>query len=149
MIRRRIGMVIRIVVGGIFVYAGAMKAINPAAFADEISRYHPTGPALTAGVALYLPWLELIAGTCYAGGRLIAGARAVLWALLLMFLAVLAAGWWRGVDPTCGCFGGAHPLSYAWMISRDVLLAAGLFTGLFLDDSADAHITEAIIAIQR
>jgi methylamine utilization protein MauE len=46
----------------VFVYAGSIKAIDPARFLTTIQNYHPVPPPAAAAVAFYLPWLEVCCG---------------------------------------------------------------------------------------
>jgi putative oxidoreductase len=118
---------LRYLLGGLFVYAGVMKVISPAAFLQDIEAYRILPHALAWCLSVYLPWLEIIAGAALWHSRLQAPARWILIGLMLVFLAALISAWWRGLDLTCGCFGKALQSSnYFWLLTRDVLLLSGL-----------------------
>ncbi|HBB67889.1 MAG TPA: DoxX family protein, partial [Elusimicrobia bacterium] len=54
------GLLARLAVGGVFVYAGTIKLLAPAEeFAYAIETYKVTGPALSLWAAYIMPWLEL------------------------------------------------------------------------------------------
>ena len=95
-------------IGALFIYAGALKAADPAGFATEVDRYHLLPWEASVAMALYLPWLEIICG----GGLFFqAIRRATLWLLLglmLVFLGALGSAWIRGIDIRCGCFGSTE-----------------------------------------
>ena len=55
-------LLVRIVLGLVFIYAGAAKLIDPKAFANVISQYDILPEFLLAPFAMGLPALELIAG---------------------------------------------------------------------------------------
>ena len=91
----------------VFLWAGALKALDPGAFARDIGNYRLLPALPSALLALYLPWLEIAAGAVLVLRQLRRGALALLCALSLTFTGALALAWVRGLDITCGCFGGA------------------------------------------
>ncbi|MDQ6764516.1 MAG: DoxX family membrane protein [Verrucomicrobiota bacterium] len=98
---------IAVVIGGIFIYAGATKIWDPMAFANDISNYRILSWPLGIRLAFYLPWLEILCGLALIFGRLRAGAVAILLALTLVFIAASIVARARGIDLNCGCFGSA------------------------------------------
>ena len=122
-------LLLRVIVGGIFICAGVLKAIDPAQFAKDVDNYRLLPFAASAAVALYLPWLEIIAGAALATGVWHRGASLVIGAMLLAFLVALGSAWGRGLDITCGCFGhGPNRSNYP----LTMLLDAGLLAALCL-----------------
>ncbi len=57
-----IGLVCRLVVGGLFIYAAQSKIIDPMKFVQEVRAYELAPLIVTNLIAIILPWLELIAG---------------------------------------------------------------------------------------
>ncbi len=104
---RLIWRALEIIVGGIFVYAGVLKALDPLRFASDIENYHILPWSISARMAFYLPWLEILCGLALITTRLARGAVAILTALALTFIAATIAAKVRGIDITCGCFGRA------------------------------------------
>jgi putative oxidoreductase len=96
----------RLVLGLTFVTAALLKLRDPAAFADAIARYHLVSGQLPSLLAVFLPALELLTGTAVLLRRAQGGALALIGVTGLVFAAVLASAWWRGLDLACGCFGG-------------------------------------------
>jgi uncharacterized membrane protein YphA (DoxX/SURF4 family) len=99
------GHAARLALGGIFVAAGVLKALDVAEFAHQTASYGIIG----AGPAAFLAPL-LIAVETTLGVALLAGWRprlaAVLTGLLLLFFIGLEAwGISRGHTEACGCFG--------------------------------------------
>jgi uncharacterized membrane protein YphA (DoxX/SURF4 family) len=120
-------LLLRAIVGGIFICAGILKAIDPAQFAKDVDNYRMLPFAASAAVALYLPWLEIIAGTALATGVWHRGASLVIGAMLLAFLIALGSAWMRGLDITCGCFGhGPNRTNYPLAMLLDAGLLAAL-----------------------
>lgn len=117
------------ILGGVFVISGILKVMAPGRFFQDIENYDLV-PWRAASVALafYLPWLEIVSGIAVIVRPVRTVALVVLSALLLIFSAALLQAWMRGLDISCGCFGGhtGHPRYLLW-IGRDVgLLAVSL-----------------------
>jgi uncharacterized membrane protein YphA (DoxX/SURF4 family) len=102
-----IDLLLRVIVGGVFIYAGVLKVLDPAHFAKAVDNYRILPFAASAAAAVYLPWLEILAGAALAAGVWQRGALLVIGGMLLIFLIALCSAWGRGLDITCGCFGHA------------------------------------------
>jgi len=126
---------IRLVVGGLFVYAGAVKIGDPLAFADSAASFEILPRALIMPPALGLPVFEILCGALLLGGCRI-GALGIAIAMAL-FSVAFASALLRGVAVDCGCFGsGAEPSALSnWLeLARDVailLAARAVYTGRF------------------
>jgi putative oxidoreductase len=126
-LRRFLWRILAIIIGGLFVYAGALKAWDPVRFASDIQNYHVLPWALNVRLAFYLPWLEMICGFALIFRRLYSGALALLLALLLVFIGASIAAKARGIDISCGCFGHvSDQLSFAWHMVLDFAIVAGV-----------------------
>lgn len=114
--------------GGVFVYAGLLKVMDPISFLDDIRSFDLLGDPWAAWLAMGLPWLEILAGLAVMSGFLRSGGMLILNGSLLVFLAAILISWWRGIDIRCGCFGHSDATTnYRDLILRDLLLlAAGL-----------------------
>ncbi len=119
---------IRFVVGGLFIYAGSLKMLDPVAFADSIATYQLVPGFLINLVAILLPPLEIVAGLMLIIGYQLRLAAFSLGVLCLVFLVALSQGVARGLEIDCGCFGAGAPSAYAawWAIGRDLLFLAGI-----------------------
>ena len=116
---------VRIVVGGVFLYAGAAKLADPAAFAEAIARYRLTPDWLNVPLARFLPWVELLAGISLATGTLARGGAGIAGGLSAMFAVAIAAALVRGLDIHCGCFGSTGgPVSWQHVTRNLVTLSA-------------------------
>lgn len=94
---------VRIALAAIFIYGGAIKLLDPRAFARTISHYGLVPDPLLPVVAIGLPAIEVLAGIF-----LILDFRSGLYGisgLLLLFVAVLGYGILNELDIDCGCFG--------------------------------------------
>jgi putative oxidoreductase len=97
----------RLIVGGILLYAGFLKAIGPTAeFAAAIEAYRLVPSAWLNPLSMGLPYLEI-----WTGLFLILGfyTRWGAWAaslLFVSFIGALGSALLRGIDlASCGCFG--------------------------------------------
>jgi uncharacterized membrane protein YphA (DoxX/SURF4 family) len=107
---RRSNVIWRIVgffVAGIFLYAGAIKALDPVRFASDIDNYKSLPWPISVALAFYLPWLEILCGFALVVRVWYRGALSILIALIVVFTLATAAAKARGLDITCGCFGHA------------------------------------------
>ncbi|MCA1963093.1 MAG: DoxX family membrane protein [Prosthecobacter sp.] len=122
----RIQTLFSLIFGGVFVYAGAVKVLQPMVFVDDIRSFHLLPDPLPALVALFLPWLEILAGLAVCSGWLRRGGLMLLLSCLLVFLVAIGISWQRGIDIRCGCFGGssASASNYLELVIRDLLLLA-------------------------
>ena len=118
---------IAIVIGGIFIYAGVVKIVDPAEFARDIDNYKMLPWQMSVWLAFYLPWLEILCGLALITRVLFRGGVFLLTALMALFVVVTVVAKTRGLDISCGCFGHASKyLSFAWHLVLDFLLLGGL-----------------------
>ena len=96
-------LIIRVILGGLFVYAGATKVGDPQAFAMAIDEYGLVTWRMANLIARVLPPVEIVAGLGLIFD--IKGSLGIIVAQLLGFMAVLAYGIYMGLDVDCGCFG--------------------------------------------
>ena len=117
-------LICRLGVGGLFLYAGISKGLDPRAFAGEVAAYRLLPYSLNLLVAATLPGVEIVAGGFLLLGRKVQSAALVLLGLELSFAVVLALAIFRGLSISCGCFGSNSGTSLAWALLRDLLLLA-------------------------
>ena len=126
---------LRVGLGLLFIWAGTIKVWDPATFLIDIQGYRLLPYRLEVVTALYLPWLEIVCGLSMVIGRLgRRGATLILGILMSVFTVALLAGWYRGLDITCGCFGsGDGQTRYGAWIVRDLTLL-GAIALVWLED---------------
>src|SRR5206468_6594185 len=95
------------VLAGIFIYAGALKALDPVQFASDIDNYKILPWPVSVALAFYLPWLEIFCAFGLVFRFLYRGALSILSASIVVFTLATIAAKVRGLDITCGCFGHA------------------------------------------
>jgi uncharacterized membrane protein YphA (DoxX/SURF4 family) len=126
--------ILGVVMGGIFLYAAGSKLVDPRPLVTIIWGYRilPAGPINL--LAIYMPWVELLAGASLLSGYKRRAAALLASGLLTMFIVALGINAVRGVNVACGCFSAsAEDVSNAWLlVLRDLpMLAAALVLLLF------------------
>ncbi len=111
--------IVDLIVGGIFIYAGIIKAFDPVQFANDIDNYKTLPWFVSVRLAVYLPWLEIFCGLALIFRFLYRGGLLILTALILVFIGATIAAKARGLDITCGCFGHA---SKNWNFTTHLVL---------------------------
>ena len=122
---------LRLILGGVFIYAGALKIVDPAEFARAVHNFQLTPRLLSTLIAIYLPWLEVLAGLALILRRLPLGAALALTAMSAVFLIALTSAWMRGLDISCGCFSKEeHKIQthFPQLFLRDAALLAAAVT---------------------
>jgi len=116
-------LVFRLVVGGVFIWAGLLKILDPLEFAQNIANYRVFSPDLSLLTAIVLPWLEILCGVLVIFGIIRSASSLLLSGLLAAFLVLIMVTIFRGVDVDCGCFGslGRH-VDYRLLLTDIVLL---------------------------
>jgi len=123
MIKNRTLLVLfRIVLGGLFVYAGVAKALDPLDFAQNIRNYRLVGQELSFIAAVVLPWLEILAGLALAAGVWTRASSLLISGLLVFFIALTLVTIVRGLDVDCGCFGALSRKAGLGVILEDALM---------------------------
>ncbi len=119
-----VGWLGRIVVAGVFLFAGFNKLTDPAAFAQDIANYQVFPHWSWNLAAAIVPITEILAALALLIGFKRRAAAIVLGALDVAFIGLIASVIWRGIDLDCGCFGEATAASnVGWpMLLRDVAL---------------------------
>jgi putative oxidoreductase len=122
-------VVFRLVLGGLFVYAGVVKVLDPLDFAQNIRNYRLVGQSLSFIAAVVLPWLEILAGVALAAGIWKRASALIISGLLVFFILLTLVTMARGLDVDCGCFGALSRKSGFGVILEDLGM---LFMGLGL-----------------
>lgn len=127
--REWLGLVARLVVGGVWIAAGAVKLPDPYASVQAVRAYEILPASAAEAVGYLLPVVEVVVGLALVLGLLTRGAGVVSALLFVVFIAGIASVWARGLEIDCGCFGGGGydpdaRSNYPWEIARDVGLLA-------------------------
>jgi len=100
----RLHLLLRLLLGGFFVYASLDKIWSPAAFAKIVYQWQVVGPVASNLVAVTLPWIELLAGLLLIAGVWRRESALVIALLLVFFIVAAGSVLARGIDvENCGC----------------------------------------------
>lgn len=101
----RLNLILRVLVGGAFVFAGTLKMADPQKFALDVSHYRLMPQELIHLVAIVIPGIEVVAGLAVLAGIRLKAAALVITGLTVVFSGVLVSALARGLNIECGCFG--------------------------------------------
>jgi len=148
--RRAVILIARLVLGGIFVYAGISKIFFPnthlwpmfvlkfsistnlATFAQQVESYKLLSPAAVDFVAHTLPFTEIALGLL-----LLIGWGLRLWAslvtlIMLGFLTVVTRAYLLHMNINCGCFATPEPLTGITVVRDSLFVALSLIMTAFV-----------------
>ncbi|APR86639.1 methylamine utilization protein MauE, putative [Minicystis rosea] len=116
---------LRLALGALFVFTGALKLGDPSGFAVEIHNYQ-LFPSLAAPMAATLPTIELVLGLALIAGprAWVRGSALATGALMLVFTVAVGSVVVRGINISCGCFGAGSGTVTMMTVLRDVALVA-------------------------
>jgi uncharacterized membrane protein YphA (DoxX/SURF4 family) len=97
-------LLVRILVGIVFIVASHDKLFAPEVFANSISNYRLVSGTIAMIAATWLPWVELLAGLGILLGPFYKGSALLLSTLMIVFTLAVLSGLVRGLDISCGCF---------------------------------------------
>ncbi len=101
-------LVLRLVLGGLFVLAASLKLAHPQDFANSVLAFKVFPPAadhLNYLATFVVPWTEMLCGVLLILGLWTRSAALVLTLLLGVFLGGILSVLARNLDVSCGCFG--------------------------------------------
>lgn len=126
--KKWICVVLRVILGGLFLYAGLVKASDSQQFALGLVPFTFLPAHSTGFLAVAIAWTEVLAGVLILLPRIYPVGAAMIGGLCLVFIAVLSWALWNGIVIPCSCFGdGGTPSSEAMIAAamRDIFLLAG------------------------
>ncbi|MGE5259057.1 MAG: MauE/DoxX family redox-associated membrane protein [Hyphomicrobiales bacterium] len=116
-----LGLVLRVYVGGVFIYASMYKINYPGEFAETIAGYQLVPFWAVNLMALVMPWTELISGVLMVLGVRTRSAAAAVGGMLVMFTLAILITLLRGIPIGCGCFTSIEePLGWGTLL-RDLM----------------------------
>ena len=95
---------IRLIIGGLFIYASYGKLLNPEDFGRAIRGYDMLPLGLISILSVVLPYLEFFSGIFLIIGIFKRGSAFIIITLLVVFLIGLTQAYARGLSIDCGCF---------------------------------------------
>jgi len=132
-------LILRLYIGGLFIYAGISKINNTGQFTVAIASYGIVSYSTAEVMAIVLPWIELISGVFLVAGIGAPFCAAIIGLLLALFSIAILINLLRGAPLHCGCFPGA-PAGVSDLISsrefaRDILWLIMTLHVFFFDKS--------------
>jgi uncharacterized membrane protein YphA (DoxX/SURF4 family) len=134
---RWITLLLRIALGGIFVYAAWVKLFQIEAgrlhlipwqlFAMAIDSYQLLPQGAVELTAKTLPWLELAVGLLLVAGRWVRAASVITSGLLIVFFSLMVRAYVKGQEISCGCFGPGEIISWKTLLRDGSMLAGSLW----------------------
>ena len=97
-------LVLRLLLGLIFLFASIDKISDPSGFAKAITNYKLISGLPTVVVATVLPWIEFLCALALLSGFYVRGGSMLLCLMLSAFTLAVITGLIRGLDISCGCF---------------------------------------------
>ena len=120
-------LVLRVVLGVIFVYAAWVKLRDPwQLFAMSIDSYRILPLRAVELAAHIIPWAELAVGLWLITGLWLRISGALVSLLMLTFFVMMLRAYAKGMAIDCGCFGPGEAISWKTLLRDGTLLAAAL-----------------------
>lgn len=120
-----LGLVLRVFIGGYFIFAAVPKIMEPLAFATSIAHYGIMPSWLVHGYALVIPWLELVAGVALVAGFRVRPNALLCGIMLVMFTSAVAYAVTLDLKIDCGCFGSQGGEEVSWLkVSKNLGMTA-------------------------
>ncbi len=101
---KNVTIVVRILLGAVFLFSCAGKIADPAAFAVIVTNYQLLPPVLVSLTAVIFPWIEAVCGLSLVFGRFEKGAALLVSLMMVVFIGIILYNGYRGLNIACGCF---------------------------------------------
>jgi len=117
----------RLILAGIFIYAGYAKLREPwLQFAVSLNSFKLLPDYALEPLAKILPWCELALGIAILSGIWLRWFALIATLLLAVFLSILTRSYLMGLQVDCGCFGSGEALGPMTLVRDGLMLALGL-----------------------
>lgn len=107
-------LIVRALVGGLLVVAGALKVGHPADLAAGIAAYRLLPAAIVGPLAVALPYVELLIGAYLIAGLFTRAAAIVSAVQFFCYAGAIASAVVRHIAASCGCFGPNDRAAADW-----------------------------------
>jgi uncharacterized membrane protein YphA (DoxX/SURF4 family) len=98
-------LLLRLLLGLIFIFAAIDKIAVPANFSVSIYNYKLLPDEFINVPAIIIPWIELISGLLLLLGISVKENSVIITFLLIVFTIAIIISLFRGLNIDCGCFG--------------------------------------------
>lgn len=118
-------LIVRVLVGVLFVAAGGAKAGHFSDLAEAIAGFRILPQAVIAPLAVILPFFEIGIGLYLIAGLYTRTVALIGAAALTLYAAAIASAVLRHIPANCGCFGPQDTAAADWPhVAADLALAA-------------------------
>ncbi len=129
-----IGLIARLVLGGVLLIAGYLKVGTPDKSQMAVRAYEMLPISIANMLGLFLPFFEVATGALLILGALTRVVAILGGVTMFAFIIAISQAWARGLSIDCGCFGGGGSVApedtrYLQEILRDLGL---VFLALYL-----------------
>ena len=97
-------VLLRLLIGGLFLYASLNKLFNQEEFAKAIYNYKLLPGEVVNIFAIVLPYIEFFSAIFLILGIYKKGSSFLIGAMLIVFIIALTRAYVLGLDISCGCF---------------------------------------------
>jgi uncharacterized membrane protein YphA (DoxX/SURF4 family) len=124
-VKQWLGVLARLIVGGVDLAAGLAKFPDPAGNVRQVRAFQILPESVVPTVGHALPTVEILIGAMLILGLLTRSFAVLAGLFFVAFIIGIASAWARGLEINCGCFGSsgvpANPQrQYAIDIARDI-----------------------------
>jgi uncharacterized membrane protein YphA (DoxX/SURF4 family) len=126
--RIHLTVILRLLVGGTFVFSSVTKLPDHSQFVDVVESYNILPHSLATAYGVVLPWVELVIGAYLVLGILVRLSSVVAVLMAISFVIANVSSIFRG-DEYCGSCFGEDVLLLAWqsLIIDVLIIVAGLY----------------------
>ena len=130
-VKSSIAIIIRVILGFLFLYASLDKIIYPSKFAEVIYNYRLLPVELVNICAILVPWIEVFIGIMLLIGIWVDASAFMLSGITFVFVFLIISAIFRGLNIECGCFSlDAEGSLVSWKrVIEDIFILGG---GLYL-----------------
>ncbi|MBU1023354.1 DoxX family membrane protein [bacterium] len=101
--REFISLVIRLLIGLMFIFASYEKIIKPEGFLKAVVEYNILPDQIAPFFAVVLPWIEMVVGVFLVLGLFIRASGLIIFILMLIFELAIIINLVQGNKLDCGC----------------------------------------------
>ena len=119
---QRLVLLLRLILGGIFITASLSKVSNIPEFTQAVASYNVLPYSLAEIYGYLVPWIEFIIGCLLILGLFSRLSAGVSIALTSSFVIANIFALTQGTGDTCGCFGQFMPMGHSQALVVDALM---------------------------
>lgn len=118
-------LIVRVLIGALFIGAGALKVGHFNDLAAAIAGFRILPEAAVGPLAVVLPFFEIGVGVYLVVGLFTRAAATIAGILMAVYAAAIASAVLRHIPANCGCFGPSDTATADWPhVVADLALAA-------------------------